>query len=148
MPTAKKAPERLTPPVPPLFRPPTNKSHRRNRPRRTQLALLEQAAEELRESTRYDADFGSYAPEREKFAAALEEANRWNRELRAGQRWLLYVEDEEARAWSRVLGFLTAFSPAFLLAAKHAGVSQRYGALKQMILVRRKPRKKKPKKTP
>ncbi len=133
----------LSPRVPPLFRTPSNKRHRRNRPRRSQLAFLGTAATEVRESKEYRADFGNYVPDPKQLADALDAANRWSTELRAAQLWLAYVEDEDARAWTRVLQFLRAFAPAFLIAAKHTAVARRYGAVAQIINARRKPRKNK-----
>ena len=135
--------DRVSPLPPPGFRPPKDKRFRRNRPRRSQLIALAPAAEQLRAAQGYRADFGSYVPDPNAFANVLEAADRWAIELGAAQRWLAYVEEQDAFAWTAVLDMLRVFSPAFLIAAKHATVARRYSALAYLIGARRKPRKRK-----
>ena len=137
---AKAQPPRGAPSAPsppPAFRPPSDKRHRRNRPRRTQVAFALDAATELRRATTYEADFGQYAPSRELLATRLEAAKAWNVELGRAAAWLSYVEQQDAEAWEGVFDLFRTLGPMFAMAAKHGAVRARYHALGRLLDARK-----------
>jgi hypothetical protein len=139
--TLVSAPPPLTlPTIPASFTPLDLRYYSGILPKASQLAVVEGAAQEVRDFADYLAVFGRTAPPQADVAQAFDVAGQWSAGLAKIERLRTYFACGEAQSWQQAHGYMARLQPAFDLAVKaeptigaqRPSLSSLFGAQKQI----------------